>query len=373
MSAPSFAGWTCPRPLRNYPTIVMGHGSGGKMMADLIQHLFAPLFDNVLLAQLGDSTVISLSHTVDGERASGVSTTGDTPDAIGDLRLAFTTDSFVVSPLFFPGGDIGELAVNGTVNDLAMSGARPAFLSAGFILEEGLPIETLWRIATSVAEACREAGVQLVAGDTKVVNKGHGDGLYINTSGIGFIPRGVNIAPSLARPSDIVIVSGPIGDHGMAIMSVREGLEFETPIESDTAPLNGMVQAMLAASPDIQCLRDATRGGLSAVLNELAAASHVGIEFDERQVPVRPEVQAACEMLGLDPLYVANEGKLVAIVSAASAEAILGAMRAHPFGRNAAVIGQVVADHPAWVIARTAIGASRVVDLPAGELLPRIC
>ena len=378
MTAPSFAGWTCPRPLRNYPTIVMGHGSGGKMMADLIQHLFAPLFNNEYLAQMGDSTVIGLGSMADtawlmAESNLSAPGTGHQLSAISQPRLAFTTDSFVVSPLFFPGGDIGELAVNGTVNDLAMSGARPMYLSAGFILEEGLPMEALGRIATSVAEACRQAGVQLVAGDTKVVNKGHGDGLYINTSGIGVIPRGVNVAPSRAQPGDVVIVSGTIGDHGMAIMSVREGLEFETRIESDTAPLNGLVQAMLAASPDIHCLRDATRGGLAAVLNELAAASHVGIEFDERQVPVRPEVQAACEMLGLDPLYVANEGKLVAITPETSADAILGAMHAHPFGQNAAIVGQVVADHPALVVARTAIGASRVVDLPAGELLPRIC
>jgi hydrogenase expression/formation protein HypE len=279
----------------------------------------------------------------------------------------------VVTPLFFPGGDIGELAVNGTVNDLAMSGAKPTFLSAGFILEEGLPMETLGRIATSVAAACKLAGVQLVAGDTKVVNKGHGDGLYINTSGIGVIPSGVNVAPNRAQPGDAVIVSGTLGDHGMAIMSVREGLEFETLIESDTAPLNGLVDTMLAASPEIHCLRDATRGGLAAVLNELASASKVGIEFDERRVPVRAEVHAACEMLGLDPFYVANEGKLVAIAPEAEAEAILTAMRAHPFGREAALIGRVVADHPNIVVARTGIGGSRVVDLPTGELLPRIC
>lgn len=356
MTPPSFSGWTCPIPLRNYPTVVMGHGSGGKMMADLIQHLFAPLFNNELLAQLGDSTVLDLS-------ANGH----------GPLRLAFTTDSFVVSPLVFPGGDIGELAVNGTVNDLAMSGARPLFLSAGFILEEGLPMETLGHIATSVAAACKSAGVQLVAGDTKVVNKGHGDGLYINTSGIGMIPSSVNIAPNRAQPGDAVIVSGTMGDHGMAIMSVREGLEFETLIESDTAPLNGLVDTMLAASPEIHCLRDATRGGLAAVLNELASASKVGIEFDERRVPVRAEVHAACEMLGLDPFYVANEGKLVAIAPEAEAEAILAAMRAHPFGHEAALIGRIVADHPKVVVARTGIGGSRIVDLPAGELLPRIC
>jgi len=356
MTPPSLSGWTCPVPLRNYPTVVMGHGSGGKMMADLIQHLFAPLFNNELLAQLGDSTV--LSFPVNGS---------------GPARLAFTTDSFVVSPLIFPGGDIGELAVNGTVNDLAMSGAKPTFLSAGFILEEGLPMQTLGRIATSVAAACKLAGVQLVAGDTKVVNKGHGDGLYINTSGIGVIPSGVNIAPNRAQPGDAVIVSGTLGDHGMAIMSVREGLEFETLIESDTAPLNGLVDTMLAASREIHCLRDATRGGLAAVLNELASASKVGIEFDERRVPVRAEVHAACEMLGFDPFYVANEGKLVAIAPEAEAEAILAAMRAHPFGHEAALIGRVVADHPNIVVARTGIGGSRVVDLPTGELLPRIC
>jgi len=365
-----FDSWTCPVPLRSYPTIVMGHGSGGKMMAELIQHLFAPLFANDWLAQLGDSTVISARPTAGGEWSFG---NGRPPSAMGELRLAFTTDSFVVSPLIFPGGDIGELAVNGTVNDLAMSGARPLFLSAGFILEEGLPMETLGRIATSVAAACRQAGVQLVAGDTKVVNKGHGDGLYINTSGIGAIPPGVDIAPNRARPGDAILVSGALGDHGMAIMSVREGLEFETQIESDTAPLNGLVQAMLDVTPDIHCLRDATRGGLAAVLNELAMASDVGIEFGERQVPVRPEVVAACEMLGLDPLYIANEGKLVAIVPESSAEAVLAAMHAHPLGRAAAHVGRVVAEHPRLVVARTPIGGSRVVDLPAGELLPRIC
>ncbi len=372
----TFSSWTCPVPLKHYPTVVMGHGSGGKMMADLIEHLFAPLFDNDLLAQLGDSTVISVSQIaeglwpVSGDRSDVQSAIGNQQSAI---RLAFTTDSFVVSPLVFPGGDIGELAVNGTVNDLAMSGAKPLFLSAGFILEEGLPMNSLGQIATSVANACRKAGVQLVAGDTKVVNKGHGDGLYINTSGIGLIPSGVNIAANRAQAGDAVIVSGTMGDHGMAIMSVREGLEFETVIESDTAPLNGLVEAMLAASPEIHCLRDATRGGLAAVLNELAAASKVGIEFDERLVPVRPEVHAACEMLGLDPMYTANEGKLVALVPAAGAEAVLAAMRAHRFGEFAVRIGSVVADHPGLVVARTGIGGSRVVDLPAGELLPRIC
>lgn len=375
---PNFLGWTCPRPLQNYPTIVMGHGSGGKMMADLIEHLFASAFDNELLAQMGDATAISVWPMADSSHQ---------PLAIGLQQIAFTTDSFVVSPLFFPGGNIGELSVYGTVNDIAMRGAKPLYLSAGFILEEGLPMETLGRIVNSMAVACKTAGVKIAAGDTKVVQRGHGDGLYINTSGIGVIPEGGDIAPQNARPGDVVLVSGTMGDHGMAIMSVREGLQFETTIQSDTAPLNELVEAMLAASGGhttswnfgspprqfIHCLRDATRGGLAAVLNELAAASKVGIEFDERAVPVRPEVHAACEMLGLDPFYVANEGKLVAIVAAEQAEAILETMRAHPYGKDAAIIGKVVEAHPGLVTAKTTIGGMRVVDLPAGELLPRIC
>ena len=356
-------GWTCPRPLQNYPTIVMGHGAGGQMMADLIEHLFAPAFDNEWLGQMGDSTVLEQA-AVDGQ------------------KLAFTTDSFVVSPLFFPGGNIGELAVYGTVNDLAMRGAKPLYLSAGFILEEGLPMETLGNIVTAMAQACKKAGVKVATGDTKVVQRGHGDGIYINTSGIGVIPAGLDIGPRNARPGDAVLVSGTMGDHGIAIMSVREGLTFQTEIQSDTAPLNGLVQVMIAVPqmggrrPPLQaihCLRDATRGGLSAVLNELAGSSKVGIEFDERKVPLRPEVNAACEMLGLDPFYVANEGKLVAIIASELAEPVLAAMRAHEYGKDAAIIGKVVAEHPGMVTARTTIGGMRVVDVPAGELLPRIC
>ena len=354
MDTPNFNGWTCPIPLQNYPTIVMGHGAGGKMMNDLIRHLFASEFQNDLLGQLGDSTV--LEHL-----------------AVSDQRLAFTTDSFVVSPLFFPGGDIGELAINGTVNDLAMSGAKPIYLSAGFILEEGLEMATLGRVVASMARACQAADVQIAAGDTKVVNKGHGDGIYINTTGIGLIPANVNVKPTNAKPGDIIVVSGTMGDHGIAIMSVREGLQFDSAIESDTAPLHGLVHAMLTASPDIHSLRDATRGGLSAVLNELAEASEVGIEFEETKVPVRAEVGAACEMLGLDPFYIANEGKLVAIVSEKAAEQVLSAMKAHEYGKDAVVIGRVVDEHKGMVVAKTAIGGSRVVDLPAGELLPRIC
>lgn len=351
MSLPTFDGWTCPVPLKNYPTIVMGHGAGGKMMNDLIRHLFAAEFSNDLLGQMADATVIQLEAG----------------------RLAFSTDSFVVSPLFFPGGDIGELAVNGTVNDIAMSGATPAFLSAGFILEEGLPMETLGRLCTSMARACKAAGVQIATGDTKVVNKGHGDGVYINTSGIGRISEGVQIGPALARPGDAVLVSGTMGDHGIAVMSVREGLNFQTQIKSDTAPLHGLVAAMLSYTKEIHCLRDATRGGLAAVLNELAQASNVGIEFDEMKVPVRPEVTAACEMLGLDPLFIANEGKLVAILPEKYADGMLEVMHQHPYGKDARIIGRVVEQHRGMVVAKTSIGGSRVVDLPAGELLPRIC
>jgi hydrogenase expression/formation protein HypE len=351
MSLPTFDGWTCPVPLKNYPTIVMGHGAGGKMMNDLIRHLFAAEFNNDLLGQMADATVI--------QSEAG--------------RLAFSTDSFVVSPLFFPGGDIGELAVNGTVNDIAMSGATPLFLSAGFILEEGLPMETLGRLCASMARACKTAGVQIATGDTKVVNKGHGDGIYINTSGIGRIPDGVQIGPALARPGDAILVSGTMGDHGIAIMSVREGLNFRTQIKSDTAPLHGLVAAMLDHTKEIHCLRDATRGGLAAVLNELAQASGVGIEFEEMKVPVRPEVTAACEMLGLDPLFIANEGKLVAILPEKYAESMLDIMHQHPYGKDARMIGRVVEQHRSMVVAKTSIGGSRVVDLPAGELLPRIC
>lgn len=349
----NISSWTCPLPLQNYPTIVMGHGSGGKMMSDLIRHMFLPLLENEALNQLGDAAVLELDQS--------------------PSRVAFSTDSFVVSPLIFPGGNIGELAVYGTVNDLAMTGAQPLFLSAGFILEEGLPMETLGEITIAFSAACQTANVQVVTGDTKVVNKGHGDGLYINTTGIGLIPAEVTIAPENAQAGDAVIVSGTVGDHGMAIMSVREGLEFETRIVSDTSPLHELVETMLAASLDIHCLRDATRGGVAAALNELAKSSQVGITFEENKIPLRPAVKAACEMLGMDPLYVANEGKLVAIVKGEVADEVLAAMHSHPLGRDAVLIGKVVADHPGMVLAKTSIGGSRVVDLPAGELLPRIC
>jgi hydrogenase expression/formation protein HypE len=349
--APNFQGFVCPLPLRDYPQIVLGHGSGGRLSADLIQHLFVPLFDNPALSGLNDQAVME----------------------VNGVRLAFTTDSFVVQPLFFPGGDIGSLAVHGTINDLAMSGAKPLFLSAGFILEEGLLMDDLGRIVTSMANACKAVNVPIVTGDTKVVNKGKGDGIFINTAGIGLVPADVQIAADRARPGDVIIVSGTIGDHGMAIMSVREGLTFETELVSDSAPLNTLVAAMLDVTREVHCLRDATRGGVAAVLNELATSSRVGFTLDEAAVPVRPAVMAACEMLGMDPLYVANEGKLVAVVPADQAEAVLDAMRQHPLGREAAIIGRVVADHPGRVIAQTAIGGRRVVDMPLGEILPRIC
>lgn len=293
--------------------------------------------------------------------------------AIGGARLAFSTDSFVVRPLFFPGGNIGELAVNGTINDIAMRGAQPLVLSAGFILEEGMPLDQLAAIARSMGAAARRAGVTLVAGDTKVVDRGHGDGVYINTSGFGIVPEGIDIGPTRAQPGDVIIVSGTIGDHGIAILSVREGLEFGATVESDTAPLNGLVADLLDETHHIHVLRDPTRGGVASTLNEIARASQVGIVIDERNLPVQDAVRAACELLGMDPLYVANEGKLIAIAPSADAERLLARMRAHPLGRQAAIIGRVTADHPGLVAARTGIGGTRIVDMMVGEQLPRIC
>ncbi len=348
---PDFANWSCPLPLRHHPNIVMGHGGGGKLSADLIQHLFVPAFANTTLATLGDSAIL--------EQPTG--------------RIAFTTDSFVVRPIFFPGGSIGDLAVNGTVNDLAMSGARPRYLTVGMILEEGFPLATLSAVVDRLASAAQRAGVIVVAGDTKVVDRGHGDGIYINTSGIGVVPAHVNLGPERAQPGDLVLVSGTLGDHGVAIMSVREGLEFETVITSDCAPLADLVATMLEVTPDIHVLRDPTRGGLASSLNEIAGASQVGIMLEERTIPVRHDVAAACEMLGLDPLYVANEGKLVAIVPAEHADRVLATLRGHPLGQNAAIIGRVVADHPGRVVAHTPLGAARLIDLQIGEQLPRIC
>ncbi|MFE1287131.1 hydrogenase expression/formation protein HypE [Streptomyces sp. NPDC058751] len=329
----------------------MGHGGGGTLSAELVEHLFAPAFGNAVLAELGDSARLPL----------------------GGARLAFSTDSFVVRPLFFPGGSIGDLAVNGTVNDLAMAGAVPAYLSCGFILEEGVELSVVGRVAEAMGEAARTAGVVIATGDTKVVDAGHGDGVFINTAGVGLIPDGVDIRPQRAAPGDVVLVSGPIGVHGVAIMSVREGLEFGVEIQSDTASLAGLVADMLAACPDLHVLRDPTRGGLATSLNEIAAAAGVGIAIHERSLPVPESVANACAFLGLDPLYVANEGKLVAFVAAEHADAVLAAMRAHPLGKESVAIGTCVPDHPGMVVAATRLGGTRVVDMPLGEQLPRIC
>lgn len=338
-------------PLRDHPNIILGHGGGGKLSAELVQHLFLPAFQNETLANLGDSSIFEINGT----------------------RFAMSTDSFVVQPLFFPGGNIGHLAVNGTVNDIAMSGAKPLYLTTGFIIEEGLPMAQLGQIVESMAAAARAAGVQLIAGDTKVVDKGHGDGVYINTSGVGIIPDGINIAPNQAQVGDYVLVSGTIGDHGMAIMSVREGLEFESIIKSDSAPLNDLIASMLKASSNIHVLRDPTRGGVASALNEIAQASNVGIMIDERRLPVTPSVASACELLGLDPIFVANEGKLIAIVPEKETKAVLDAMRQHPLGKQAAAIGRIVKQHPGLLVAKTGIGGTRVVDMQIGEQLPRIC
>lgn len=342
--------WTCPLPLRHYPHIVLGHGGGGKLSADLVEHLILPALGGQTPGALEDSTVL--------------------PPIAG--RLAISTDSYVVRPLFFPGGSIAELAVNGTVNDLAMSGARPLYLTAGFILEEGFPLSTLAEIVRRMGDAARAARVRIVAGDTKVVGKGQGDGLFINTAGIGEVPPGLQLGPHLAGPGDVVLVSGTMGDHGMAILCAREDLEFDGQLESDCAALPDLVETMLRAGA-IHALRDPTRGGLAASLNELARASGAGIRIEEARVPIAEKVQGACELLGLDPLHVANEGKLVAIVAAEAADAILEAMRRHPLGRQAARIGEVTAQHPGVLAARTALGGTRVIPMPLGEQLPRIC
>jgi hydrogenase expression/formation protein HypE len=357
-----FDRMSCPLPLDDYDHVLLGHGSGGKLTADLIQRVFLPELGNSVLSALEDQATVEF-----GSRPGSASNGHPAP------RLAFTTDSFVVRPLFFPGGDIGRLAVHGTVNDLAVGGATPLFLSAAFILEEGLPMDDLRKIVTSLAQSCREAGVQLVTGDTKVVDHGKGDLIFITTSGIGLVPAGRKLSIRNARPGDQVLISGTIGDHGIAVMSVREGLEFETVLESDSAPLHDLTRVMLDVCPEIRCMRDPTRGGVSSALNELAAASKVGVRLREQALPVRREVSAACEMLGLDPLYVANEGKLIAVVPNEHGERVLNVMRQHPLGQNAALIGQIVDEHPGMVIMRSVIGGDRVVTMLAGEQLPRIC
>jgi hydrogenase expression/formation protein HypE len=347
---------SCPLPIFDHQQIVLGHGSGGKLTADLIDHIFLPAFTNPVLDKLDDQAVLT----------------------VGGARLAFTTDSFVVTPIFFPGGDIGRLAIYGTVNDLAMSGARPLYLSAAFILEEGLAVDDLRRVVESMRAASAEAGVALVTGDTKVVNRGKGDQMFITTTGIGVIGNGVNISADRARPGDQIILSGNIGDHGMAIMSQRENLEFDGVITSDCASLHGLVADMLSTPPVdgsefIHCLRDPTRGGVATTLNEIAKRARVGMVLLEQSIPVRESVRGACEVLGLDPLYVANEGKLLAVVVPEMAQAVLHQMRQHSLGQDAAIIGEVVAKHPGMVLMRTQIGGTRVLDTMFGEQLPRIC
>ncbi|MGU3500390.1 hydrogenase expression/formation protein HypE [Mycobacterium sp. C31M] len=343
--------WVCPAPLRDAPNIVMGHGGGGAMSAELIEHLFLPAFGPAADAGMGDAAVIE----------------------VGGTRLAFSTDSFVVKPLTFPGGSIGDLAVNGTVNDLAMAGARPLVLSTAFILEEGTALADIAQVARTLGTAALAAGVKLVTGDTKVVDSGHGDDVFVNTAGIGIVDDRADIRPQRAAPDDVVIISGDIGVHGVAVMSCREGLQFSTTVASDTAPLHGLVAAMIDTGADLHVLRDPTRGGVAATLNEIAKAARVGIALDERTFPIPAEVRDACGLLGLDPLQVANEGKLLAFVPTGDAEQVLAAMRGHPLGARAAVIGRCVAEHPGMVVARTALGGTRVVDLPVGEQLPRIC
>ena len=347
--------------------ILLAHGSGGRLSHDLVEKLFVRYFDNPTLLQLDDSAVVQVSHVPYGVPP------GQEPAAMP--WLAFSTDSYVVSPLVFPGGDIGKLAVCGTVNDLSMSGARPLWLSAGFIIEEGLRRAELERLVASMAATAKQAGVQIVTGDTKVVDRGSADKLFINTAGVGLVPPGVRIAGDQAQPGDMILVNGTMGDHGMTIMTQREGLRFDSPLESDCAPLNGLVAGLLAALPagTVHCLRDPTRGGLATALNELAARSGVGIEIEEAALPVREAVRAACELLGLDPLFVANEGKLVAIVAPEAADAALAALQAHEYGTDATVIGRVTEAHPGRVVLRTALGARRVVDMLVGEQLPRIC
>ncbi|MBS1201541.1 MAG: hydrogenase expression/formation protein HypE [Chromatiaceae bacterium] len=332
-------------------TVDMSHGAGGRAMAQLITELFQAHLDNDLLRQGNDQALF-------------------TPPP---GRLVMSTDGHVIAPLFFPGGDIGSLAVHGTINDVAMAGARPLYLAAGFILEEGFPLADLARVVISMARAASEAGVPVVTGDTKVVERGKGDGVFITTTGVGVVPEGVEISGDRARPGDAILVSGYVGDHGVAVMSKRENLGFEVSIQSDSAALHGLVAAMVEAVPEIHCLRDPTRGGLATTLNELAHQSGVGMRIREAAIPVRPEVAAACELLGLDPLYVANEGKLVAICPAARAPTLLDAMRAHPLGQHASVIGEVVEDGHRFVQMETGFGGSRIVDWLAGEQLPRIC
>jgi hydrogenase expression/formation protein HypE len=343
--------FTCPLPAIDAETVLLGHGGGGKLSADLFHNIILPAFSNSFLDKMDDQATLE----------------------IGGVRVAFTTDSFVVKPVFFRGGDIGTLAVNGTVNDLAVGGATPLFLSAAFILEEGFPIASLQTIVSSMQRAAQRAGVQIVTGDTKVVERGSCDGMFINTTGIGLIETKLRLSADQAQPGDVVLLSGPIGDHGIAILAEREGLSFESDILSDTAPLSSLVAALLATGANIRCMRDPTRGGVASSCNEIATTSNVGIQLDEAAIPVRPEVRGACELLGLDPLYIANEGKLLAICAPEDAELLLAAMQQHPLGAGAAIVGKVTHANPGLLTMSTSLGTVRIVDLLANDPLPRIC
>jgi len=350
MRPPDFNA-ACPIPISQYPHVLMAHGGGGKLMHQLLENVFVAALSNPILDTGHDSAQFTVPPG----------------------RLAMTTDSYVARPLFFPGGDIGSMAVHGTVNDLAMSGARPLYLSAAFIIEEGLPMETLWRVVCSMRDATERCGVQIITGDTKVVDKGKGDELFISTSGVGVMEHSLNIAPQSVQPDDAILVSGDLGRHGMAIMAVREGLQFESAIESDSAPVHEVVLQLLQGGIEIRCLRDLTRGGLASALNEIADAAGVRIQIEESAVPVREDVHAACEMLGLDPLHVANEGRFVAFVAARDAERALQMMRHHDVAAGAMLIGKVAGRCQPLVVLRSRIGANRILDMPSGEQLPRIC
>ncbi len=360
---------SCPIPISQYPHVLMAHGGGGKLMQQLLEDVFGKAFSNPILNTRHDSAQFTIP--AGGGDASSPSSTAT--GASRPPKLAMTTDSYVVRPIFFPGGDIGSMAIHGTVNDLAMSGARPLYLSCGFIIEEGLPMETLWRVVCAMRDAAQKCGVQIVTGDTKVVDKGKGDGLFINTTGIGVIEHGQKISPQNVWPGDVVIVSGDLGRHGMAIMAVREGLEFESMIESDSAPVHEPVLELLKAGIEIHCLRDLTRGGLASALNEIAEAAGVKIAIEQKSVPVREDVRAACEMLGLDPLHVANEGRFVAFIPAKDSALALEILRRHEVSAGAALIGQVAEKAAPLVTVKSALGVSRILDMPSGEQLPRIC
>jgi len=341
----------CPIPKSEYDKILLAHGGGGSLTHQLISKIFLPQFDNELLNAQHDSAVFT----------------------IGKNKFAFTTDSYVVQPIFFPGGDIGELAVNGTINDLSVAGAKPLFISVSFIIEEGFPIDDLWKIVLTMKKAAEKSEVKIVTGDTKVVERGKGDKIFINTSGIGTVEEGIQISPKNCKAGDVIILSGSIADHGIAIMSAREGLSFETEIKSDTAPLNGLIQSVLSVSKNVHVMRDPTRGGVATTLKEIAFTANVGIVIDEKEIPIKEEVKGACEILGLDPLYIANEGKVVLFVAKEDAEKILTIMKKHPLGFESHIIGNVTSENPGMVIMKTLIGSKRIIEMITGEQLPRIC